>query len=209
MMSTVLLVLFVTTVVLLLLMYRRLRRVEGLTAFCPKTGLLNGMLLTSVDLPSAIRREKTVGLILIDLDKFGIVNKREGMLAADRLIVTAAAAIRGSVPRMSDLVYRLNTAGDEFCILQPGATDQVVRDTGRRLVRALAAAGCPGSIGMVLSESRAGVGAEQLLSAADRAMRDAKRAGGSCVSYNGEILSSTGSVQLCLTELAIAPAVSG
>ncbi len=129
----------------------------------------------------------TVGLMLIDLDRFKEVNDTLGHAYGDVLLQAVADRLRTTV-RGSDTVARLG--GDEFAILLPSVVDG---ESARQLaVRALAAMEAPievdgvsldvdASIGIALSGAH-GDDVESLLQCADIAMYSAKDRGlGVCV----------------------------
>ena len=129
----------------------------------------------------------TVGLMLIDLDRFKEINDTLGHAYGDVVLQAVADRLRATV-RGSDTVARLG--GDEFAILLPSVVDE---ESARQLaVRALAAMEAPievdgvsldvdASIGIALSGAH-GDDVESLLQNADIAMYSAKDRGlGVCV----------------------------
>ena len=129
----------------------------------------------------------TVGLVLIDLDRFKEINDTLGHAYGDVVLQAVADRLRAAV-RSSDTVARLG--GDEFAILLPHVGDE---ESARLLaVRALAAMEAPievddvsldvdASIGIALSGTH-GDDVELLLQNADIAMYSAKDRGlGVCV----------------------------
>ena len=129
----------------------------------------------------------TVGLVLIDLDRFKEINDTLGHAYGDGVLQAVADRLRATV-RSGDTVARLG--GDEFALLLPGVADE---QAARLLaVRALAAMEAPievegvsldvdASIGIALSGTH-GDGVETLLQNADIAMYSAKDRGlGVCV----------------------------
>jgi diguanylate cyclase (GGDEF)-like protein/PAS domain S-box-containing protein len=69
----------------------------------------------------AARRGESIGLLLIDLDRFKAVNDTLGHAAGDRLLQMVAERMRQQV-RAGDVVARLG--GDEFAILQDSVPHQ-------------------------------------------------------------------------------------
>lgn len=153
----------------------------------PLTGLPNrAVLLESVEraLARARRARSRIALLFIDLDSFKEVNDAFGHVAGDEALVEVAMRIRRAV-RADAMVARLG--GDEFAVVLEDLEDDtqalgvaerllgailrplVVGDTERRL---------GASTGIALSSERLDDGAA-LLAAADHAMYEAKRAGGS------------------------------
>jgi diguanylate cyclase (GGDEF)-like protein len=116
----------------------------------------------------------------VDLDGFKGVNDRFGHAAGDAVLVAVAKRLRDSV-RDADVVCRIG--GDEFVILLPDVTDHEATTVAQRIIARVAepfefepAARVGASIGLA-SAPRDGVTADELLSAADRAMYEAKRRG--------------------------------
>ena len=64
----------------------------------------------------AVRYERDLGLLLLDLDGFKEINDTQGHMAGDRVLRQAAAAISGRI-RGTDFASRLG--GDEFVVLCP------------------------------------------------------------------------------------------
>ncbi|WP_084801410.1 GGDEF domain-containing protein [Bradyrhizobium sp. Ec3.3] len=116
----------------------------------------------------------------VDLDNFKGVNDRLGHAAGDAVLVAVADRLRASV-READVVCRVG--GDEFVILLPDITDTEAADIARRITARVAepfefapAARVGASIGLATAPQD-GMTADELLSAADRAMYEAKRRG--------------------------------
>jgi diguanylate cyclase (GGDEF)-like protein/PAS domain S-box-containing protein len=134
---------------------------------------------------AAAERYKTGGaLLILDLDRFKLVNDSRGHSAGDELLVAVARAIQGRV-RTTDVVGRLG--GDEFGIVLPHAGRDEAIETAESL-RAVVGAAVDShgagdkvttSVGVATfgtgtEESR---GVERLVSDADAAMYEAKQAG--------------------------------
>jgi diguanylate cyclase (GGDEF)-like protein len=82
-----------------------------------ETGLPNRALLLqrlSLDLEEAKRRQQELAVLMIDLDRFKLINDSLGHVVGDELLKQVAHRIKTSV-RMNDLVTRLG--GDEFVIV--------------------------------------------------------------------------------------------
>jgi diguanylate cyclase (GGDEF)-like protein len=116
----------------------------------------------------------------LDLDGFKGVNDRFGHATGDAVLVAVASRLRACV-REVDFVCRLG--GDEFVVLLPNIVTGETETIARRIIAQVSepfefapAARVGVSIG-IASAPYDGVNADELLSAADRAMYDAKRRG--------------------------------
>jgi diguanylate cyclase (GGDEF)-like protein/PAS domain S-box-containing protein len=121
-------------------------------------------------------------VIFIDLDRFKQVNDELGHAAGDEFLTIVAARLR-SLVRSNDTIGRIG--GDEFLVLSPdiGGEAQAVKLAERVAVALREEVSLGGatlehqaSIGLAWSRG-AGVDADTLIAAADRAMYESKRAG--------------------------------
>jgi diguanylate cyclase (GGDEF)-like protein len=170
-----------------------LRKAEGrlrsINVIDPLTGLLN-----RAGLRQRLQRgldaerqsgERRVGVLLIDLDRFRLINESLGQGAGDQLLRAVAARIRG-VLHGGDAAARLG--GDQFVVCsQTLAGPQAAAVMARNLLRAIEPAltiaqrqtQVSVSIGIALAGTEAqGDTPDQLLACADAAMRAAKAGGG-------------------------------
>jgi diguanylate cyclase (GGDEF)-like protein len=130
--------------------------------------------------PPAQSQRAKLTVFCLDLDGFKGVNDGFGHATGDAVLVAVAKRLQASV-RDADYVCRLG--GDEFVILLPDITDGEAAAIARRIISRVSepfefapAARIGVSIGLA-SAPRDGETADELLSAADRAMYDAKRRG--------------------------------
>ena len=133
----------------------------------------------------AKRLGQTLSLLYIDLDRFKPINDSLGHDAGDAVLKEVALRLRQAV-RDSDTVARLG--GDEFAVLMESDTDRA--GVGVLATRIIDAISQPISVGEQECRVGASIGVailpadkldkEALLKAADAAMYQAKRAGGSC-----------------------------
>ncbi|XTR52176.1 putative bifunctional diguanylate cyclase/phosphodiesterase [Pseudarthrobacter sp. So.54] len=146
------------------------------------TGLPNRTLLFErcrQELSAAERGGTTIGLLLIDLDRFKEINDTFGHLYGDELLKQVGTRLR-LVLNVTHTIARLG--GDEFAVLLPGVTDVgAATDIGAKLRDALeapflidgVALDVEASIGVVLSGEH-GTDPTLLLQRADVAMYVAK-----------------------------------
>ncbi|MGH1357923.1 MAG: putative bifunctional diguanylate cyclase/phosphodiesterase [Burkholderiaceae bacterium] len=172
------------------LIRRMERKLQSLAMRDALTGLLNreGLLLA---LNHAIDHKKHqdggLGLVLLDLDKFRLINSSMGEIIGDVLLEQAAQRMQ-SVVRSSDLVARLG--GDRFAILVTGSSGvHGLYIMARNLQRAFAepfpidgrTALLTPTLGIsVYGESS--VLADELITCAEAAIRSGKSHGGARIS---------------------------
>ena len=96
----------------------KLALLEQLTCYDALTGLRNQRMF-EVELATMLRNRTPLALIYIDLDGLKRINTERGHQVADKMIRSAAKAIRASLQRRTDRkhVYRRGTAADEFLVM--------------------------------------------------------------------------------------------
>lgn len=130
-----------------------------------------------------LEEQASVAVLVLDADHFKQINDQHGHPSGDRVLVAVAAAIRTAI-RQGDLFGRIG--GEEFALVLPRITRreaQAVAERMRKAVANLAVVLESGdlqritvSIGVAFdASSRAGL--SEMVSLADRAMYEAKRAG--------------------------------
>jgi diguanylate cyclase (GGDEF)-like protein len=158
----------------------------------PLTGLFNRAQLyvtLEQEVSRTRRSDRGFCVLMIDVDGLKAVNDSGGHLRGDEVLRALGAVIRTSI-RTADSAYRYG--GDEFVVLLPeteivgafvvaekirgGAEEVGMAMTGSEPVTSV-------SIGLV-SHPEDGLSAEELMSAADRAMYQAKRLGKNQISGN-------------------------
>ncbi len=163
-----------------------LKRVEALSVTDDLTHLYNSRYLNSMlrrETKRASRSGRPLSLLFIDLDGFKSVNDTHGHLCGSRALVEAAAVIRGSA-RETDVVARFG--GDEFAVVLPDTGGEGAFAVGERVRERLSAHLFLASEGLAIRLT-ASVGvatlpdvaatADELVSAADRAMYAVKASG--------------------------------
>jgi len=106
----------------------------------PLTGLANRRHFSDAyrkESARALRDEKPLAMLMLDIDFFKRVNDKWGHASGDRVLTALADVLRNSL-RAADLPARLG--GEEFAVLLPGATMNEATATAERLRLAMAAA---------------------------------------------------------------------
>ena len=157
------------------------------------TGLLNHGSFRE-RLAAAVESEAPFSVLMIDLDRFKLVNDTYGHSAGNDLLKQVAAAIVGA-SRETDAAFRYG--GDEFAVILAGTDAAHAGPVAQRICSAIGGVVGPGSglhrAGLHLDAS-AGVAAyptdggspDEILLAADRACFVAKRGGGGRVATAAE-----------------------
>jgi diguanylate cyclase (GGDEF)-like protein len=152
----------------------------------PLTGLLNRRALAEGGarlIDRAMGREKSVAMLMIDLDHFKSVNDLHGHLAGDQLLRAASDAIVAPLPAGA-LAARLG--GDEFACafifdpLQPSSVERIADDILARMAQPFLVGGIEARIGASLGIARTEAGCrtvDTLMRRSDIALYAAKRAG--------------------------------
>ena len=160
--------------------------VDVLTGLRNRRGFYRGMhtlVLSLRDEPTA-----TLGVIVVDLDKFKRINDTHGHAFGDRVLVAVGDVIRGAIAGTSAISGRLG--GEEFTIAGPYPESEAVA-LAERLRRAIADLPyrITVSVGVVSAPLSPAAGTpirlllEQFVSAADHAMYAAKHSGGDQICY--------------------------
>ncbi len=148
------------------------------------TGLYNRRALEerlAAEISRSLRHQLHTSVLLLDLDRFKVINDTMGHAAGDRLLIMVAKILRQQC-RALDVVGRLG--GDEFLVILPmtkPSEAQVfvgrVQASLREMEKANPEFG-PCTLSMGVAESpRHGTTVSSLLAAADSALYKAKRAG--------------------------------
>jgi diguanylate cyclase (GGDEF)-like protein/PAS domain S-box-containing protein/excisionase family DNA binding protein len=126
-----------------------------------------------------------LAVVLVDVDRFAMVNDEIGWRHGDHLLVAMARTVHTVATTHEGTAFRIGA--DEFALLLPGATDEVAAAVAADLVHHLpdsaagAAVGPSGrltaSAGFALFPAQA-EDADALLAAVDGALRQARAAGG-------------------------------
>ena len=129
----------------------------------------------------------------IDVDGFKQVNEREGHLQGNRMLAAVAGALHRTV-RISDSVGRYG--GDEFVVLLPDTDLAAALALAQRLRTTICTtttgASEPLDVSIGVAQWRAGTTGDELLDAADTALRGAKQSGGGQVVSAGDVAAGGG-----------------
>lgn len=147
------------------------------------TGLYNRTVLRTITahlFAGAIREGRPFCVLVADMDNLKTINDRYGHDAGDEAIAACARALKSTL-RDSDIVAR--HGGDEFVAFLPNTRSQEAMTLARRLLEIAGTTQVKGghlrlSIG-IASFPDNGETVDELISKADTAMYQAKRAGGS------------------------------
>jgi diguanylate cyclase (GGDEF)-like protein len=154
---------------------RRLASAERTSRLDPLTGLGNRRALDeamSRELARHIRYQRTLALVIVDLDGFKAVNDTHGHAAGDRVLATVGRRL-GEI-RGADAAFRLG--GDEFAVLLPETRSDAAELVARRIARQIRDDTFPHEVTATWGIAEAtGPDPEELLAAADRELYARKR----------------------------------
>jgi diguanylate cyclase (GGDEF)-like protein len=149
------------------------------------TGLPNRTTLTQQldnEINSSVRYGTTLSLLVIDIDRFKVINDKYGHLSGDKILTTVSRILLDNI-RSADLVFRY--AGDEFVMLLRNTDLQGADLAARRIQSAINKTAFPiinattvsPTVSIGITELRADDDATSLFERADEAMYDAKARG--------------------------------
>ncbi len=152
------------------------------------TGLYNRRALEerlAAEISRSIRHQLHTSVVMMDLDRFKIINDTLGHAAGDRLLIQLGNVLRREC-RALDVVGRLG--GDEFLVILPMTTPEEAKIFTSRVVKGLADieianpefGRVTSSIGIAESPKH-GTTVSGVLAAADAALYEAKRGGRNAV----------------------------
>jgi diguanylate cyclase (GGDEF)-like protein len=154
---------------------QRLASAERTSRLDPLTGLGNRRALDEAlqrELARHIRYQRTLALVIVDLDGFKIVNDTHGHAAGDRVLATVGRRL-GEI-RGTDAAFRLG--GDEFAVLLPETRADAAELVARRISRQIRDDTFPHEVSATWGIAEAtGPDPEELLAAADRELYARKR----------------------------------
>lgn len=139
------------------------------------------------EIADALRKNRPLGLVILDLDHFKKFNDTFGHDAGD-LLLSEVSALLAKTSRVGDIVCRFG--GEEFVIIYPEAVSETVVRLANQLREAIYAlqlqhfgqslGQISASFGIAMFREHGDTG-EALLRAADKALYQAKAAGRNCL----------------------------
>jgi diguanylate cyclase (GGDEF)-like protein len=168
---------------------RESKELEEVATHDSLTGILNrGAIMRALQrtLTESARTRKPFGVIMADIDYFKKVNDEFGHAAGDEALKEFTRRLQRAL-RQNDCLGRYG--GEEFLVVIPNATLEIVKATAERLCRAISASSfdlggefkaITTSIGAAVS-SAVDESAQDIVAAADRALYAAKLNGRNCV----------------------------
>jgi diguanylate cyclase (GGDEF)-like protein len=172
------------------------RQLEEIAYYDMLTTLPNRRMFTEqfrARLALARRHGSPFALMLVDLDRFKLINDSFGHDAGDAVLIESAILLRAAV-RESDCVARLG--GDEFAILLIAPDDPIgIETVSKRIVDSFVS-GIPYNDSALTASCSVGIAVfpadgdteERLYKSADMALYEAKRLGGNtCCRYCHEM----------------------
>jgi len=162
----------------------KLALLEQLTCYDSLTGLRNQRMFEE-ELAIMLRNRTPLALIYIDLDGLKQINTQRGHQVADKVIRSAAKAIRASLQRRTDRkhIYRRSTAADEFLVILEHADLATGILLAEQILMALRMLPTPttASIGVTEWNGHSHMTTDDLERAAELEMERAKADGRNCV----------------------------
>lgn len=152
----------------------------------PLTGLANRRRLDEVlerEWTRCRHEGLTLAVLALDIDRFKQLNDLHGHQAGDACLVTVAAAIRRGCTRAGSVACRWG--GDEFLVILPATESAVAESMAHDLLEAVRTSNSAAphdtpltvSIGIAAATPTFTGSPDELISAADRALYEAKRRG--------------------------------
>lgn len=129
-------------------------------------------------------KEQSLGLLLIDIDNFKLINDRYGHQAGDDIIIQVAQTLSRCASRQIDMVARYG--GEEFVVVLPNTNEAGAKKMADKMRSEIANniildSPVTISIGVVAKLMSGQEDFKQLIESADRALYQAKANGRNCV----------------------------
>jgi len=132
----------------------------------------------------AIREQTPLSIIMVDIDRFKLLNDSDGHRAGDECLRQVAHTLAQALRRPTDLLARYG--GEEFVAILPGTDAAGASGVAERMRQAVEGLDLPNrgtgglvtvSLGVASAVPQRGASAEALVESADHAMYQAKDAG--------------------------------
>jgi diguanylate cyclase (GGDEF)-like protein/PAS domain S-box-containing protein len=151
-------------------------RLDGLTGI-PNRRAFDERL--AAELAAIARSGRPLSLVIFDLDNLKAVNDADGHIVGDRALVDVAHTM-SEMTRANELIARFG--GDEFALILPDADNTTAQRAAERMRAAVDSRAPVSGVHVTLSggiatTTRAHLAPEALITQADRALYEAKRAG--------------------------------
>jgi diguanylate cyclase (GGDEF)-like protein len=152
-------------------------RIDELTGLWNRRHLMERI---QVEIGRHSRYGGAFSLIILDLDSFKALNDTYGHIEGDRILKQLGIILKGAI-RDADEAFRYG--GDEFAILLPQTSIKDAQEVAERVRRRISAELKTGSVSMTASLGLAswpvdGIAINEIISAADKALYQAKQRGG-------------------------------
>ncbi len=159
-------------------------REDGLTGLASRRAILE---VLRTEISAARRQGHSLGLLVLDIDQFKRINDVCGHVVGDAVLAAFGSCLAGNI-RAADRAGRLG--GEEFAVVMPGASLADAERVSERVRLALGGIAVPGLIDPIAASIGVAIlgtadhAEVTLLARADRAMYQAKRAGGNQVAVD-------------------------
>jgi diguanylate cyclase (GGDEF)-like protein len=161
----------------------RLVETEYLSMTDPLTGIPNRRRLESIladEARRAARFDRQFSVLMVDVDRFKLVNDVYGHAVGDRVLIEVAERTRRALRTDLDTVARFG--GEEFTVILPETPREGALVVAEKIRSAIAATEFPEGLVVTVSVGVAsrpedGTTPDDLLRAADKALYEAKRSG--------------------------------
>lgn len=165
---------------------RQYRKLHKLAALDPLTGIFNRRTFLDLALRQCAqhgRQQRTLSLLMIDLDHFKQVNDTYGHSTGDHALRAVADCLADEI-RQGDILARIG--GEEFCLLLPDTSLEGARQVAHKLCLAISRillqadnqdTSLSASIGIASSAADGSISWNQLFDTADQRLYAAKSSG--------------------------------
>ncbi|MGL1890856.1 MAG: EAL domain-containing protein [Spirochaetaceae bacterium] len=167
--------------------HEHINKIKYMSLYDELTGLPNrANMRLELDKIISLNNDQVLAVLLLDLDRFKLLNDSHGHIAGDRLLIHISKIISAEL-RSVDLLYRIG--GDEFVIICPIQTGKEALTIADRVLESIRTPyidetgfefHLSSSIGIAQYPNH-GKNTQQLIKNADIAMYQAKKVGKNCI----------------------------